>query len=189
MHESTTPESLKEDGKGGIDFALSGGKTINTEVVMFATGRAPNTTRPDIGLKNAGVELDSADAIKVDKYSRTNIPNIYAVGDVTNRINLTPVALMEGMAFVETVVRGNDKEPDYENVPCAVFSQPPVACVGLTEEQAIAEGRNDRMQDAMAAARTSPGLVRRVPHRVTGGAPLGTPRGASTRRERALRHV
>jgi glutathione reductase (NADPH) len=141
VHESTTPESLKEDGKGGIDFALSGGKTINTEVVMFATGRAPNTTRPDIGLKDVGVELDSADAIKVDKYSRTNIPNIYAVGDVTNRINLTPVALMEGMAFVETVVRGNDKEPDYENVPCAVFSQPPVACVGLTEEQAIAEGR------------------------------------------------
>ena len=141
VHESTTPESLKEDGKGGIDFALSGGKTINTEVVMFATGRAPNTTRPDIGLKNAGVELDSAGAIKVDKYSRTNIPSIYAVGDVTNRINLTPVALMEGMAFVETVVRGNDKEPDYENVPCAVFCQPPVACIGLTEEQAIAEGR------------------------------------------------
>ena len=139
--ESTTPESLKEDGKGNIDLTLSSGKTINTEVVMFATGRAPNTTRPDIGLKNAGVELDSAGAIKVDKYSRTNIPSIYAVGDVTNRINLTPVALMEGMAFVETVVRGNDKEPDYENVPCAVFCQPPVACIGLTEEQAIAEGR------------------------------------------------
>jgi glutathione reductase (NADPH) len=141
VHKSTNPTAIRKNGTNGyfVDTDKEG-KTIETDVVMFATGRAPNTTRPDVGLATCGVELDAQDAIKVDQFSRTNIPNIYAVGDVTNRINLTPVALMEGMAFVDTVVRGIDTAPDYENVPCAIFCQPPVGTVGLTEEEAVAKG-------------------------------------------------
>lgn len=113
---------------------------LETDVVIFATGRIPNTTRPKLGLESVGVELSATGAIKVDEYSRTTVSNIWAVGDVTDRVNLTPVALMEGMAFVDTVVRGNPTKPDYENIPCAVFSQPPVATVGLSENDAIMRG-------------------------------------------------
>ena len=87
------------------------------DCVMWATGRVPNTARPDLGLKEVGVELDAKGAVKVDEYSRTTVPSIYAVGDVTNRVNLTPVALMEGMAFKDTVVLGKPTKPDYENIP------------------------------------------------------------------------
>jgi len=114
--------------------------TVYTDLVIFATGRVPNTTRPDLGLKDIGVKLSESGAVIVDDYSRTGINNIWAVGDVTNRVNLTPVALMEGMAFVDTVVRGIPTKPDYTSIPCAVFSQPPVATVGLTEQDAIAKG-------------------------------------------------
>jgi glutathione reductase (NADPH) len=113
---------------------------IETDCVMWATGRVPNTDRPDLGLKEIGVELDAKGAVVVDEYSKTTVDSIYAVGDVTNRVNLTPVALMEGMAFKDTVVRGIPTKPDYENIPSAVFCQPPVATVGMTEAQAIAAG-------------------------------------------------
>jgi len=114
---------------------------LDVDVVMYATGRAPNTN--GIGLEEVGIEMNSRGAVVVDKYSQTNIENIYAIGDVTDRINLTPVALAEGMAFVNTVFHGIPTAADRENVASAVFSQPPIATVGLTETEAAALGPID----------------------------------------------
>jgi len=110
--------------------------------VMYATGRAPNTR--GLGLENAGVKVhDKTGAVIVDEWSRTNVPNIFAIGDVTDRINLTPVALNEGLCFAETEFNNNPRKMSHENVPAAVFSQPPVGTVGLTEEQARRKGKVD----------------------------------------------
>ena len=104
------------------------------DCVLFATGRNPATE--SLNLEACGVELGSKGEIKVDKYSRTNIENVFAVGDVTDRIALTPVATMEGHAFADTFFGDNERLADHENVPSAVFSQPPVSSVGLSAEQA-----------------------------------------------------
>ncbi|MBX2850006.1 MAG: glutathione-disulfide reductase [Acidiferrobacterales bacterium] len=113
---------------------LTDGTIESVDCVLFATGRIPNTA--DIGLEKIGIKLGKNQAIKVDRRSKTNIENIYAVGDVTNRIALTPVATMEGHAFADSVFGNKPRLADHENVPSAVFSQPPVATVGLSEEQA-----------------------------------------------------
>jgi glutathione reductase (NADPH) len=113
---------------------LSGGATLETERVMFAIGRRPNTRQ--LGLEKAGVICDDHGAIAVDAYSRTNVPSIYAVGDVTNRVNLTPVAIREGHAFADTVFGGRPTAVDHADVPTAVFSEPEIGVIGLTEEQA-----------------------------------------------------
>ncbi|HGG05057.1 MAG TPA: glutathione-disulfide reductase [Aliiroseovarius sp.] len=105
--------------------------------VLFATGRKANTW--DLGLEEAGVKLGRWGEIVVDDYSQTSVPSIYAVGDVTNRINLTPVAIREGAAFVETVFNGNPTRVDHSNVPSAVFTIPEYGAVGLTEEEARAQ--------------------------------------------------
>jgi glutathione reductase (NADPH) len=123
-----------EKKAGGLACTLASGDILGVDLVMFATGRAPNTK--GLGLERAGVRLDAKGAIPVDEYSRTNVPNIYAVGDVTDRINLTPVAIAEGQAFAETLYNDNPTRPDHTNVPSAVFSQPEFATVGLTEEEA-----------------------------------------------------
>jgi len=99
--------------------------------VMYAIGRTPHVA--DLGLDKAGVELDEAGAIKVDAYSQTSSENIYAVGDVTNRVNLTPVAIREGAAFAQTVFGGQPLAYDHEDIASAVFTQPPVGSVGLSE--------------------------------------------------------
>jgi glutathione reductase (NADPH) len=101
---------------------------------MYATGRAPNTK--GLGLAEIGVEMEPNGAIKVDEWQRTSVKNIYAVGDVTDRINLTPVAIGEGRAIAETLYNNNPIRMDHHDVPSAVFSQPPIGTVGLTEEQA-----------------------------------------------------
>ncbi len=101
---------------------LSDGNHVPADRVMFATGRVPNVAK--IGLKEAGVEIAKNGGIAVDEYSRTTVPNIYAVGDVTNRINLTPVAIREGHAFADTVFGGKPTAVDHTNVPTAVFSEP-----------------------------------------------------------------
>ncbi|CAL5360587.1 unnamed protein product [Camellia sinensis] len=103
--------------------------------------RLPNNKR--LNLEAVGAELDEMGAVKVDEFSRTNIPNIWAVGDVTNRLNLTPVALMEGTCFSKTVFGGQPTKPDYNNVPCAVFCIPPLCVVGLSEEEAIEQAKGD----------------------------------------------
>jgi glutathione reductase (NADPH) len=102
--------------------------------VLYATGRHPNTQ--GLGLEEAGVTLGRWGEVMVDDYGQTSVPSIYAVGDVTNRIQLTPVAIREGMAFVETVFKGNPTKPDHDLVPSAVFTTPEYGAVGLTEEQA-----------------------------------------------------
>lgn len=107
---------------------------IEADLIMYATGRHPNTR--GLGLENAGVALDDNGAVIVDAYSRTNVENIYAVGDVTDRLALTPVAIREGHCFAETVFNANPMAPDHENVPTAVFSQPSIGACGLTEAAA-----------------------------------------------------
>lgn len=118
----------------GLSVRLAGGDIIETDVVLFATGRVPNTA--NLGLESVGVRLDSKGAIAVDGFSRTSVPSIHAVGDVTDRVNLTPVAIAEGRALVETLFRDNPTQMDHDDVPSAVFSHPPVGSVGLTEAQA-----------------------------------------------------
>jgi len=113
---------------------LGDGSRLRADHVMFATGRRPNVE--GLGLEKAGVALNRDGAIQVDAYSRTNVPHIYAIGDVTDRLALTPVAIAEGMAFAETVFNENPTSPDHVDVPSAVFSQPPIGTVGLTEDAA-----------------------------------------------------
>jgi len=106
--------------------------------VLFATGRRPNTA--DLGLEDVGIELGRKGEVKVDAYSQTSVPSIYAIGDVTDRVQLTPVAIRDAMAFTRTVFLGEDCPVDHDLVPSAVFTQPELGTVGMTEEQA----RDDR---------------------------------------------
>jgi glutathione reductase (NADPH) len=110
------------------------GEAVEADVIMYATGRAPNTH--GLGLKSAGIRLNEKGAIPVDNYSRTEVPNIYAIGDCTDRIMLTPVAIAEGRAVAETLFNNRPMSVDYAGVPSAVFSQPNLATVGLTEHEA-----------------------------------------------------
>jgi len=117
---------------------LSNGSSIASNQVMFAIGRHPNIR--GLGLEKAGVAINPSNGgIAVDGFSRTSVPNIYAIGDVTHRLNLTPVAIREGHAFADTVFGKRAVEVDHSNIPTAVFSQPEVGTVGLTEEQARAQ--------------------------------------------------
>jgi glutathione reductase (NADPH) len=113
---------------------LSDSSTIASDKVMFAIGRRPNIM--GLGLENLNVRIHEHGGINVDAYSRTSVPNIYAVGDVTNRVNLTPVAIREGHAFADTVYGGKPTPVDHSNVPTAVFSEPELGVIGLTEHQA-----------------------------------------------------
>ncbi|EPS57559.1 glutathione reductase [Genlisea aurea] len=141
LHPGTNLTSLTNT-EDGIRVLTDHGEEIVADVVLFATGRAPNTKR--LNLKAVGVELDErTGAVKVDAYSRTNIPSIWAIGDVTNRMNLTPVALMEGSLFAKTVFGGQPTAPDYDHIPCAVFCIPPLSVVGLSEEQAVEQATGD----------------------------------------------
>lgn len=118
----------------GLTLAISDGTTLETDAVMYATGRVPNTA--NLGLAEVGVACDADGAVCVDDEYRTNVPSIYALGDVTNRVNLTPVALAEAMAFVRRVYGGQETHVDYEVIPTAVFSHPNLGTVGPTEAQA-----------------------------------------------------
>jgi glutathione reductase (NADPH) len=127
-----------EKGRGGLQVALKQGGRLEADVVMFAIGRRPNTA--GLGLDRAGIALGPGGAIPVDAYSRSSVPHIYAVGDVTDRVALTPVAIREAHAFADTVFGKRPWSVDYETIPTAVFSNPPVGTVGLTEEEARARG-------------------------------------------------
>ena len=115
---------------------LADGATIEADCILYATGRAP--TAHKLGLEACGVALNSKGAIQVDAYSRSTVGSVYAVGDVTDRVNLTPVALAEGMAVANTLFNGRPSALVYENIPTAVFAHPNVATVGLGEEAARA---------------------------------------------------
>ena len=118
----------------GYDVELSDNEQVIVDLVMFATGRKPNVH--GLGLEAAGVKLGETGGVAVDEFSKTTVENIYAVGDVTNRINLTPVAIREGHAFADTVYGGKPTPVDHSNVPTAVFSDPELGVIGLTETQA-----------------------------------------------------
>lgn len=119
---------------GTLSITLSTGDVIEADLLLFATGRAPNTR--GLGLAEAGVALDEQGAVIVDADNRTNVPGIHAVGDVTNRVQLTPVAIREGQAFADTLFGNKPWRVDYDCIPAAVFSHPPLAGVGLTESEA-----------------------------------------------------
>ncbi len=123
-----------EKSASGLAVQVTGGQTIEADQVMFAIGRTPNTT--GLGLDAAGVELTRTGAIKVDAHSRTNVESVFAVGDVTDRVPLTPVAIREGHAFADSMYGGKPWTTDYEMIPTAVFSTPEVGTVGMTEAEA-----------------------------------------------------
>jgi glutathione reductase (NADPH) len=125
--------SIKKVGKG-FEVSFKNGTRRETSCVMYATGRVPYVQ--GLGLDTVDVELGSKGEIKVDAYSQTSVDNIYAVGDVTDRSQLTPIAIREGAAFAETVFNNTPLAVDHSNIPTAVFSQPPVGTVGMTEEEA-----------------------------------------------------
>lgn len=128
-------ERIDKAADGTLTVQLKDGNPpIECDAVLFATGRKPMSF--DLGLEEVGVDLAVNGAIRVDEHNRTNIPSIYAVGDVTDRVQLTPVAIREGHAFADTVFGGNPRTVDYGCIPSAVFSHPPLAGVGMTEREA-----------------------------------------------------
>ncbi|KAL9337520.1 hypothetical protein Peur_069289 [Populus x canadensis] len=137
FHTEESPQAIIKSADGSLSLKTNKGAVEGFSHVMFATGRRPNTK--NLGLESLGVKMTNNGAIEVDEYSCTSVPSIWAVGDVTDRINLTPVALMEGGALAKTLFQNEPTKPDYRAVPSAVFSQPPIGQVGLTEEQATKE--------------------------------------------------
>ena len=133
LHPGITIDAL-EDDNGRKIATLSDGKKIHADQVMAATGRKPNTE--SLGLDQIGVEMGRNGEVLVDPHSRTSVSSIYAVGDVTDRVNLTPVAINEGHAFADTLYGNNDRIISHDNIASAVFSQPPIATVGLSEADA-----------------------------------------------------
>jgi glutathione reductase (NADPH) len=142
----TDVKSVERSGDG-VRLALSDGRALGAGMVMYAVGRIPNTL--DLGLNKAKVELTPHAAVKVDSYSQSSTPSVYAIGDVTNRRNLTPVAIREGHAFADTVFGDRKTAIDHLNIPSAVFSQPEIGTVGLAEEEAR------RQLDKIAVYKTS----------------------------------
>jgi glutathione reductase (NADPH) len=127
-------ERIERTAAGDLRLTLEGGAALEADCVLYATGRLPLTR--DLGLEGAKVELDVWGAVVVDAYSRSSVPNIWAIGDATNRLNLTPVAIHEGTCVAQTLFGDGPVAPDHSDVPTAVFSQPPLATVGLSEAQA-----------------------------------------------------
>jgi glutathione reductase (NADPH) len=127
-------ENIEKKADGALSIHFKDHESLDADVLLFAIGRNPHSK--GLGLEIAGVELDEKGAIKVGEDNRTNVPGIYAVGDVTNRVQLTPVAIREGQAFADTVFGNKPHIVDYNCIPSAVFSNPPMAGVGLTERQA-----------------------------------------------------
>lgn len=128
--------AVRKQADGSLLIESGNGDDVETDLLLFAIGRVPKTK--DLGLEAAGVALDADGAVIVDAHNATNVPSIHAVGDVTNRVQLTPVAIREGHAFADSVFGNNPRTIDYSAIPTAVFSNPPIAGVGLTEEEARA---------------------------------------------------
>ena len=126
---------LARDG-AGLQLRLQSGRNLATDLVLFATGRRPNVA--GLGLEAAGVALAENGAVRVDDFYRSSVPSIHAIGDVIDRVQLTPVAIAEGMALARTLFKSEPAALDYANIPTAVFSHPHVGSVGLTEAEARA---------------------------------------------------
>lgn len=135
IHLRTGTNVLEMEARdGGTWVKATDGSHETFDAVMYATGRKPNTD--GLGLEALEIETGRNGQIKVDDYSQTGVPSVYAIGDVTDRVNLTPVAIREAMAFVETVFKGNPTSPDHDLIPSAVFTQPELGTIGLSEEAA-----------------------------------------------------
>ncbi len=133
LHVGTNVEWVRKADQG-YDVKLSDGRQESYDAVIYATGRIPNTH--GLGLEELGVKLGRYGAVEVDEYSRTAVPSIWAIGDVTDRVNLTPVAIREAVAFHETVFKDNPTSPDHDLIPSAVFTQPELGTIDMTEEEA-----------------------------------------------------
>ncbi len=133
VHLGTNVTEMRKEGRKILVNSTGGGECCFDQV-LFATGRRPNTD--GMALETVGVALGRKGEVLVDEYSQTGVPSIYAVGDVTDRVNLTPVAIRQGMAFVETIFRGNPTRADHELIPTAIFTQPEIGTIGLSEEDA-----------------------------------------------------
>ncbi len=167
----TTVRSIEKTA-AGTSLRLSDDETLEADLVLYATGRRPNSQ--GLGLAEAGIEVDRKGAVIVDSFSRTTVPSVYAVGDLTDRRNLTPVALAEAAAFVQTVYRNRPTAMDYRHIPTAVFSLPPVATVGATEAEARRKGEVDvylsrfRPMRNTLAGRNERSMTKMVVDRATG---------------------
>ena len=126
-----------DKSEGGLRATFSDGSSGEFDQILYAIGRHPNVA--GLGLENAGVELNDRGAVKIDEHFRSSVPSIFAIGDVTDRVQLTPVALAEGMAVAKTLFNDQPTTVDYADIPTAVFSQPPIGTVGLSEEEARAK--------------------------------------------------
>ena len=127
-------EKLNSEREIGFKLFCSNGESLNGDHILMAVGRSPNTK--NLGLEDAGIITNSSGAIEIDDYQETNIKGVYAIGDVTNRINLTPVAIRDGIAVIKTIFGSLPTFPDHELVPSAVFTRPEIGTIGLTEEEA-----------------------------------------------------
>jgi glutathione reductase (NADPH) len=134
VHFGGEPVAISRRADGSLEVAYGDGPHQEVDLVLFATGRAPNTA--NLGLEAAGVKLAADGAVIVDRHSASSVESIHAIGDVTNRLNLTPVATAEAMWLAKTLFRGEPTPVDHESVPTAVFSNPNIATVGLSEEKA-----------------------------------------------------
>lgn len=141
LHFSTDITNISRIENTHYRVELNNGESMTTGLVMYATGRRPNTE--NLGLENTAVKTNTNGSVIVDDYFQTEEPSIYALGDVISRVELTPVAIAEGMALTRTLTTGNPTSLDYSNIPTAVFSQPNTASVGLTEQQAKEKYRDD----------------------------------------------
>lgn len=160
-------ESIIKQADGSLSVNTKGFLPLEADAVLVATGRKPKTD--GLGLEHAGIALGAAGEVPVDAYNATACPSIYAVGDVTNRVQLTPVAIREGHAFADTVFGGAPRTIAYDHIPSAVFSQPPLAGVGLTERQAREAGHGVKIYTSdfrpmknMFAARAERGFYKLV---------------------------
>jgi glutathione reductase (NADPH) len=134
MRMHSVIKSVEKDADGCLHVDLGDTDKVVVDQVLIAIGRQPNSA--NLGLENAGIQLGAKGEIPVDEYNQTSCPSVFAVGDVTDRVQLTPVAIREGHAFADSQFGGNPRTVDYSSIPSAVFSQPPIAGVGLTEKQA-----------------------------------------------------
>jgi len=137
VRTNTNVTDIAKSGDAYV-LTLTDGSTLTVDAVMYATGRKPKTD--GLGLDALGVDLDPNGAVIVDEYGKSSVDSIYAVGDVTDRVQLTPVAIKEGHAFALTIFGGTPTRPDHDAVPTAIFSQPPIGTVGMSEEEALAAG-------------------------------------------------
>eukprot|EP00758_Cryptobia_borreli_P015640 Tbor_TRINITY_DN6042_c2_g5::TRINITY_DN6042_c2_g5_i1::g.10644::m.10644/K00383/GSR, gor; glutathione reductase (NADPH) len=135
LNFNENPKKIEKLPNGNMKVTFESGKTSEHDVVMIATGRNPKTS--GMGLEKVGVELTKNQGVKVDKQNCTNISNIFALGDVTDKIQLTPVAIHEGACLASTLFNNEERIPDYSSIPTAVFSIPPIGTVGILEEDAV----------------------------------------------------